>query len=179
MYVSHNLHCSIPIHIGTESLMYHVPYSQLLTHANLMFENECLGELAYEGTACAILMAGLFLSFVVDYAGQRLSRWHAAKKSASVEPGSSAPVTRSSELVNVALLEAGIIFHSLRTYLSTRFALTAVLILLTWALAAHSHRSHSYSCRRLVLCDSNGGDHLPPDVRGHRARLSHRGTWPG
>jgi zinc transporter 1/2/3 len=79
-----------------------------------MFENECLGELAYEGTASAILMAGLFLSFLVDYIGQRVARWHAAKKSASVEPGSPA-ISRSSELVNVAMLEAGIIFHSLRT----------------------------------------------------------------
>lgn len=79
-----------------------------------MFENECLGELKFEGTAASILMAGLFLSFLVDYAGQRLARWHAAKKTTSLDGGSPSQVTTSTELVNVTLLEAGIIFHSLR-----------------------------------------------------------------
>ena len=78
-----------------------------------MFENECLGILEYEGTASAILMAGLFLSFSVDYAGQRFAQWHSAKKAASVEGTSLGLATRSAELVNVAMLEAGIVFHSL------------------------------------------------------------------
>ncbi len=89
-----------------------------------MFENECLGELAYESTASAILMAGLFLSFFIEYAGNRLIQWHESKaRSASVEAaghshGDASPAART-DMVNIAVLEAGVIFHSLRRY-STR-----------------------------------------------------------
>ncbi|KAK5659013.1 hypothetical protein OQA88_1100 [Cercophora sp. LCS_1] len=69
----------------------------LLTHAHLMFTNECLGELTYEATAAAIAMAGLFLSFLVEYLGHRLIKTS----------------TVSSPLMTVYVMEAGIIFHSL------------------------------------------------------------------
>ncbi|KAK0613564.1 hypothetical protein B0T14DRAFT_569595 [Immersiella caudata] len=72
----------------------------LLTHAQLMFSNECLGELTYEATAAAVAMAGLFLSFLVEYLGHRFV--HAKGGNA----------TRTA-LVSVYVLEAGIIFHSL------------------------------------------------------------------
>ncbi|KAL2131226.1 hypothetical protein VTI74DRAFT_5403 [Chaetomium olivicolor] len=93
-------------------------FVHLYTHANLMFENECLGELAYESTASAILMAGLFLSFLVEYAGNRLIQWHESKaKSNSVESaghghGDSSP-TAQTDMVNITVLECGVIFHSL------------------------------------------------------------------
>lgn len=84
-----------------------------------MFQNECLGELAYEATTAGILMAGIFLSFLVEYLGNRLVEWHEAKSpSASVE--SAAPghahhsVSTRTDLVNISVLEAGVIFHSLR-----------------------------------------------------------------
>lgn len=48
-----------------------------------MFANECLGELAFEGTTAAIFMAGLFLSFLVDYLGARFVQWRQNKRVAS------------------------------------------------------------------------------------------------
>lgn len=43
----------------------------LLTHAQLMFENECL-HTAYESTATSIAMAGLFIAFCIEFF---LGRW--------------------------------------------------------------------------------------------------------
>jgi zinc transporter 1/2/3 len=54
-------------------------FVHLFTHADLMFGNACLGELQYEGTTAAIFMAGLFLSFVVDYLGARFVQWRQNK----------------------------------------------------------------------------------------------------
>ncbi|GAB1309904.1 high-affinity Zn(2+) transporter zrt1 [Madurella fahalii] len=97
-------------------------FVHLYTHANLMFQNECLGELSYEATTAGILMAGIFLSFLVEYLGNRLIQWHEAKSpSASVESASQAhghghghiSVSTRTDLVNISVLEAGIIFHSL------------------------------------------------------------------
>ncbi|KAE9983697.1 hypothetical protein BLS_003844 [Venturia inaequalis] len=128
-------------------------FIHLYTHANLMFQNKCLGELSYESTTSAILIAGFFLSFLVDYLLQRLVQSRNAKTvpaepeeerllSPSLDesivnhyqsitksngrkerPATSATpllthdhstinVERSSAL-NVLILEAGIIFHSL------------------------------------------------------------------
>ncbi|KAG9199209.1 hypothetical protein G6514_008956 [Epicoccum nigrum] len=56
-------------------------FIHLFTHADLMFGNECLGELAFEGTTAAIFMAGLFLSFLADYLGARFVQWRAKKQS--------------------------------------------------------------------------------------------------
>ncbi|KAK8068788.1 Zip-domain-containing protein [Apiospora phragmitis] len=58
-------------------------FVHLFTHASLMFANKCLGDLDYEATPAVILMAGVFVSFIVD------------------------------ELVNIFVLESGILFHSL------------------------------------------------------------------
>ncbi|EOA84555.1 uncharacterized protein SETTUDRAFT_90653 [Exserohilum turcica Et28A] len=58
-------------------------FIHLFTHAQLMFSNECLGRLAYEGTTAAIFMAGLFLSFLVDYLGARFVQWRQGKHVAS------------------------------------------------------------------------------------------------
>lgn len=55
-------------------------FIHLFTHADLMFGNECLGELTYEGTTAAIFMAGLFLSFLVDYLGARFVQWRQNKR---------------------------------------------------------------------------------------------------
>jgi zinc transporter 1/2/3 len=108
-----------------------------------MFSNECLGELPYEGTTAAIFMAGLFLSFLIDYISKRFLLWRQGKRSgqdaeATTPPASDAktaspansaviPSDKHAEHVdlhsdadakiNVLVLEAGIIFHSLRTSL--------------------------------------------------------------
>ena len=44
-----------------------------------MFANPCLGRLKYEATTSAIVLAGLFLSFLIDYVGQRVISCRAAK----------------------------------------------------------------------------------------------------
>ncbi|AEO59559.1 hypothetical protein MYCTH_2307966 [Thermothelomyces thermophilus ATCC 42464] len=94
-------------------------FVHLYTHATLMFENECLGELTYESTASAILMAGLFLSFLVEYSGNRLIQWRESKakaKEGSIESGAdadAAPAAARTDMVNIVVLEAGVIFHSL------------------------------------------------------------------
>ncbi|TID17991.1 Zip-domain-containing protein [Venturia nashicola] len=127
-------------------------FIHLYTHANLMFENKCLGELSYESTTSAILLAGFFISFLIDYLLQRFALSRNAK-TLSADPEeerviSSSPdesyetqyqsinksdgrkerlvtsatallrqdhstsnVDRSSAL-NVFILEAGIVFHS-------------------------------------------------------------------
>jgi zinc transporter 1/2/3 len=63
-------------------------FVHLFTHAQLMFGNECLGELTYEGTTAAIFMAGLFLSFLIDYLGARFVQWRQNKRidSSAEEP---------------------------------------------------------------------------------------------
>ncbi|KAF5521803.1 Zinc transporter 3 [Colletotrichum aenigma] len=81
-------------------------FVHLYTHAQLMFANECLGELGYEGTTSAIVMAGIFISFLVEYLGKRLVM-------AKVAANPSAASRFSPETVTVLVLECGIIFHSI------------------------------------------------------------------
>lgn len=83
-----------------------IPLVKLYTHASLMFGNSCLGELKYEATTSAVAMAGLFLSWLVDYVSHRLAKHHAATKSANM-------AHYNDDIVNVLILEAGIIFHSI------------------------------------------------------------------
>ncbi|OLN91612.1 Zinc transporter 3 [Colletotrichum chlorophyti] len=81
-------------------------FVHLYTHAQLMFGNSCLGGLGYEGTTSAIVMAGIFLSFLVEYLGKRM-----VMRKMAANPGA---MTRlSPETVSVLVLECGIIFHSI------------------------------------------------------------------
>lgn len=77
-----------------------------------MFANKCLGELGYESTTSAIVMAGLFLSFIVEYIGHRivLSKEKAVAHLSTEEKAQS---VLSAEVVTILVLEAGILFHSL------------------------------------------------------------------
>lgn len=79
---------------------------QLYTHANLMFTNECLTGIEYESTTSAIVMAGLFLSFLVDFVSHKIAAGPHTKKH---EFGSH----DRDDIVQVLILEAGIIFHSI------------------------------------------------------------------
>ena len=81
-----------------------------------MFSNKCLGELSYESTTSAIVMAGLFLSFYVEYVGKRLvlAKTRAAE---NMSPEAQAKAFLSTEVVSILVMEAGILFHSLREYL--------------------------------------------------------------
>ncbi|KAK0732528.1 hypothetical protein B0T21DRAFT_412701 [Apiosordaria backusii] len=92
-------------------------FVHLYTHAVLMFQNECLGKLEYESTASAILMAGIFLSFLIEYFGVRFVQWHQAKQKArkteSSDGEQQGPASGKTDMVNITVLEAGVIFHSL------------------------------------------------------------------
>lgn len=112
-------------------------FIHLYTHANLMFTNECIGELGYEGTTSAIVMAGIFLSFLVEYVGLRSVAAHAARNpktpaaqtlgdqgkgdSSSPPPEPSRTAFESldhhhvgpNSHLSVLVMEAGILFHSI------------------------------------------------------------------
>jgi solute carrier family 39 (zinc transporter), member 1/2/3 len=80
-----------------------------------MFTNECIGDLGYEGTTSAVVMAGIFLSFVVEYIGQRIVS-NKIRSEAALTRKERSQALLSSEVVNILVMEAGIIFHSLREY---------------------------------------------------------------
>ena len=79
-----------------------------------MFGNECIGILEYEGTTSAIVMAGIFLSFVVEYIGQRIML-NKTRAMAAMSPEERSKMWLSSEVVSILVMEMGIIFHSIRT----------------------------------------------------------------
>ncbi|KAJ5960056.1 uncharacterized protein N7479_007206 [Penicillium vulpinum] len=58
-------------------------FIHLYTHANLMFTNECLGELEYEATTSAVVMAGIFIAFLLEYVGHRIIVARRSKKSSA------------------------------------------------------------------------------------------------
>ncbi|RYP63146.1 hypothetical protein DL769_007057 [Monosporascus sp. CRB-8-3] len=74
-------------------------FVHLYTHATLMLTNDCLGEVKYESTTSAIVMAGLFVSFLIEYVSHRVAKhfWG----------------TSHNDAMAVLILEAGIIFHSI------------------------------------------------------------------
>jgi zinc transporter 1/2/3 len=94
-----------------------------------MFNNECVGHLAYESTAAAIALAAGFITFLFDFFGSRLShnatpshiRLHGEKGSrdspvAEEDSGHNhgfEAAFMAEQNWQVLLLEAGIIFHSL------------------------------------------------------------------
>ncbi|KAG6186325.1 hypothetical protein E4U22_008758 [Claviceps purpurea] len=87
-------------------------FVHLFVHASLMFGNKCLGDLGYEGTSAAILMAGLTLSFLVEYIGQRVVLTR-TKATSHLSHDQQAKMLLSNEVVSILVMEAGILFHSL------------------------------------------------------------------
>lgn len=129
--------------------------AQLFTHANLMFTNECLGELAYEGTTSAIVMAGIFMSFLLEYIGQRyVQARRESKKAAGVNCSSHDPM----ETLGVMVLEGGIIFHSLRKF--SPFLVSTEI----FETNLHSDWRDRSRGRRLCLWRSFRRHRVPPDV---------------
>ncbi|KAK6846385.1 zinc-regulated transporter 1 [Apiospora arundinis] len=76
-------------------------FIHLFTHASLMFENKCLGKINFEATPAAILLGGIFTSFLVELFSQRLFSRREAEEG-EVNSG----------LVQILALETGILFHS-------------------------------------------------------------------
>ncbi|KAF2720953.1 ZIP zinc transporter [Polychaeton citri CBS 116435] len=104
----------------------------LFTHAELYFSNDCLTGLDYEATAGAILMAGLFITFVLEkvthhlYLGrgqisskQSISTSNNASKGITDKDITDAEIAEVKEYQNkqltmsASVMEAGIIFHSI------------------------------------------------------------------
>jgi zinc transporter 1/2/3 len=105
---------------------------QLFTHAELFFSNDCIEGIEYEATAGAIMIAGLFITFIIEYIAHR---WIDRKRHMFERPNTAqlttqkdatdANVSESSShseenfkskslTLNTAVMEAGIIFHSIR-----------------------------------------------------------------
>ncbi|KAJ5185002.1 hypothetical protein N7491_007130 [Penicillium cf. griseofulvum] len=73
-------------------------FIHLYTHANLMFTNECLGELEYEATTSAVVMAGMFIAFLLEYIGHRIIVARNSKRnSAETTPSESQPIEQKGE----------------------------------------------------------------------------------
>lgn len=66
-----------------------------------MFGNRCVGILEYEGTTAAVVMAGIFIAWIVEYGSGRAARKYWSNSQ------------YSDDVVSVFILEAGIIFHSI------------------------------------------------------------------
>ncbi|KAI9047789.1 hypothetical protein LZ554_008499 [Drepanopeziza brunnea f. sp. 'monogermtubi'] len=112
----------------------------LLTHAQMQFANECLGDLVYHATAAAIAMGGILLSFAVEYIGNRcVARRNQAEplpvdseeqlSTSRKGTNPTVPSTSNTSIAalghahpiglhpdthfSVAVLEAGVMFHSI------------------------------------------------------------------
>lgn len=70
-----------------------------------MFSNECLGELNYEGTTSAVVMAGILLAFLIESMSHRIARKFSMRSE------------YNDEIVSILVLETGILFHSIREFL--------------------------------------------------------------
>lgn len=107
-------------------------FVHLMTHADLMWGNSCI-TLGYESTATSITMAGIFLTFLIEYLGNRLIGWRSQKSSKrligrgnpekanditeeTISPASThnhdGPVLVNDEF-SCVVMEAGIVFHSI------------------------------------------------------------------
>lgn len=133
----------VHVSIAPTNLLHHAVADsiQLYTHANLMFTNECLGELGYEATTSAIVMAGVFIAFLLEYIGHRIIVARGCKESTSgvvseahgegpkgspqMQPqqptlvhlghshGSPLDPTKPDTKFSVMVMEAGVLFHSI------------------------------------------------------------------
>ncbi|ANZ73916.1 BA75_00549T0 [Komagataella pastoris] len=112
-------------------------FVHLITHAEMMWSNECMAPLDYEATGTSITMAGIFLCFAIEYFIKRIALARLKKadsqnpqedievtdqnpkenelsdSSSSLERGGAVVVPALSRKISVIMLEAGIIFHSI------------------------------------------------------------------
>ncbi|KEY67947.1 hypothetical protein S7711_02155 [Stachybotrys chartarum IBT 7711] len=87
-------------------------FVHLYTHAALMFTDECVGDLGYEAVTSAIVMAGIFLSFLVEYIGHRVVRAK-IRSEAVLTVAEKNKAVLSSQVTSILVMEAGIVFHSI------------------------------------------------------------------
>ncbi|KAL3465023.1 ZIP zinc transporter-domain-containing protein [Aspergillus heterothallicus] len=72
-------------------------FVHLYTHADLMFSNSCLTGVEYEATTSAIVMAGIFLSFLTEYLGHRYMCARAARSGAITPAAQPAEIPETTE----------------------------------------------------------------------------------
>ncbi|KAI9901995.1 hypothetical protein N3K66_003812 [Trichothecium roseum] len=172
-------------------------FIHLYTHAALMFANPCIGDLGYEGTTAAILMAGLFVSFLVEYIGQRVvSAKIKAERTLSFKERSSALL--SGEVVGILVMETGIVFHSLLIGLTLvvsgdQFFITLFIVIvfhqmfegiaLGTRIAAlgtldHSHEHATAASAAAVTVDHDASKSVQPGGSGEESSMSGSSTAP-
>ncbi|KAF5625662.1 zinc-regulated transporter 1 [Fusarium sp. NRRL 52700] len=110
--VQSNLVLTILKQFGT-GIIISTAFVHLFTHAFMMFDNECIEGLQYEATTAAIVMAGLFISFLIEFCVQRAMRWQLTKKTETGSTYLSPKAVEKAEMANITIMEAGIVFHSI------------------------------------------------------------------
>ncbi|KHO01040.1 Zinc/iron permease [Metarhizium album ARSEF 1941] len=143
-------------------------FVHLFTHASLMFTNKCIGDLGYEGTTSAILMAGIFLSFLVEYIGQRIV-FAKARSVASLTKEEQAQALLSTEVVSILVMEAGILFHSLLIGLTLVVAGDAFFITLFIVILFHQVFEGLALGTRIATIGGSTDVHLLPPAAHHRS----------
>ncbi|OAA49597.1 Zinc/iron permease [Metarhizium rileyi] len=150
-------------------------FVHLFTHASLMFNNKCIGDLGYEGTTSAILMAGIFLSFLVEYIGQRIVL-NRTKSTAMLTREQQAHALLSTEVVSILVMEAGILFHSLLIGLTLVVAGDSFFITLFVVILFHQVFEGLALGTRIATIGSSANTHLLPSAIDHSGRAAGNDT---
>ncbi|KPM40895.1 hypothetical protein AK830_g5634 [Neonectria ditissima] len=142
-------------------------FVHLFTHAFLMFSNECMGELTYEATTSAIVMAGIFLSFLVEFIGQRIVLAK-TKSSAASSQTQKANSFLSTEVVSILVMEAGIIFHSLLIGLTLVVSGDEYFITLFVVILFHQMFEGIALGSRIATIGTTADSHVAPESQSSR-----------
>ncbi|KAF5024864.1 hypothetical protein F66182_3103 [Fusarium sp. NRRL 66182] len=169
--VRSNMFLTILKQFGT-GVIISTAFVHLFTHATMMFSNPCLGELLYEATTAAIVMAGLFISFLIEFCVHRAMRWQAAKKAETDSTFLSPKAVEKAEMANISIMEAGIIFHSLLIGITLVVAGDSFFVTLAIVIIFHQLfegialgtriASLGYGQTPLALSHSHSHSHTPP-----------------
>ncbi|KAM5356831.1 hypothetical protein ACJ41O_003477 [Fusarium nematophilum] len=137
MPVRSNVFLTVLKQFGT-GVIISTAFVHLYTHATMMLTNECIEwKEPYEGTTSAIVMAGIFISFLIEFCVHRAMRWQAAKKAETDESIMSPKALQRAEMANITIMEAGIIFHSLLIGITLVVAGDSFFVTLTIVIVFH------------------------------------------
>ncbi|EMT68618.1 Zinc-regulated transporter 1 [Fusarium odoratissimum] len=139
-------------------------FVHLYTHAFLMFGNQCIGELGYEATTSALVMAGIFLSFLVEYIGNRIVLAK-TKASANLSNAEKKSAWLSTEVVSVLVMEMGILFHSLLIGLTLVVAGDEYFLTLFVVILFHQMFEGIALGSRIATIGTSNDSHAPPVPR--------------
>ncbi|KAI7766093.1 hypothetical protein LZL87_001206 [Fusarium oxysporum] len=139
-------------------------FVHLYTHAFLMFGNQCIGELGYEATTSALVMAGIFLSFLVEYIGNRIVLAK-TKASANLSDAEKKSAWLSTEVVSVLVMEMGILFHSLLIGLTLVVAGDEYFLTLFVVILFHQMFEGIALGSRIATIGTSNDSHAPPVPR--------------